>query len=55
MVEVELTHQQVDLLFASLKQAETKFTDDGNFKACKDLSKMYESLRRQIFTYGQVD
>lgn len=54
MIEVELTKRQVDLLFPALKAAETAFTTAGNFKACKELTKLYASLQKQIFTYGQV-
>ena len=55
MVEVELTRKQVDLLMASLPQAQTKFTDDGDFKASTAVSKLREDLYRQIFTYGQME
>lgn len=54
MVEVELTKEQVTLLFAALKQAESGYTESGAWKACKELGKLHESLHRQIFTFGQV-
>jgi hypothetical protein len=55
MIEVELTKQQVDLLMPALKAAETFYTEQGDFKVCKNLTKIYDSLYRQIFTYGQVE
>ncbi len=55
LIEVELTHKEVDLLFASLTQAHTRFTDLGNYKASTALAKMRDSLHRQIFTYGQLE
>jgi hypothetical protein len=55
LIEVELTQKQVDLLFPALKQAESAYTDEGNFKACKALTEIYNSLHRQIYTYGQLE
>ena len=55
MVEVELTREQVALLFSALKQAESGYTEAGLWKACKELTKLHDSLHRQIFTYGQVE
>lgn len=55
MIEVELTKQQVDLLFPALKQAESAYTQAGEWKACKELTKLYSALHTQIFTYGQVN
>jgi hypothetical protein len=55
MVEIELTRQQVDLLFPALKAAESAYTEAGQWKACKELDKMYKVLYKQIFTYGQVE
>jgi len=54
MVEIELTKQQVDLLFPALKAAESAYTQAGEWKACKELDKLYKTLYNQIFTYGQV-
>ena len=54
MIEIELTRQQVGLLFSALKQAESAYTQCGDWKACKELDKMYKELHKQIFTYGQV-
>jgi hypothetical protein len=54
MIEVELTEKQVDLLFPALKKAESAYTQAGEWKACKELTKLYEELRKQIFTYGQL-
>lgn len=54
MIEFSLSRKQVDLLFPALKLAETAYTDAGNFKACKELEKIYRELRKQIFTYGQI-
>jgi hypothetical protein len=55
MIEVELTPKQVDLLFPALKQAESAYTSAGNFKACKGLSDLYDTLHKQIYTYGQME
>lgn len=55
MVEFEIPQDRVLLLFAALKQAEIKFTDHYNFQAAKNVSKLHDSLYRQVFTYGQVD
>jgi len=55
MVEIELTPKQVDLLFPALKQAESAYTTQGNFKACKGLSDLYDTLHKQIYTYGQME
>ncbi len=55
MIEIELTKQQVDLLMASLPQAQLKFTDDGDFRASTAVAKLREALHRQIFTYGQME
>jgi hypothetical protein len=54
VIEVELTEKQIDLLFPALKQAESAYTEAGNFKACKLLSEIYDSLHKQIYTYGQI-
>lgn len=54
MVEVELTREQVALLFSAMKQAESGYTEAGAWKACKELVKLHDSLYRQIFTFGQV-
>jgi hypothetical protein len=54
MIELELTKQQVELLFPALKQAESAYTQAGEWKACKELTKLYAELYKQIFTYGQV-
>jgi hypothetical protein len=55
MIEIELTQEQVTLLFASLKQAESAYTQAGAWKACKELNKLHQELHKQIFTYGQVE
>lgn len=55
MIEIELTRKQVDLLFPALKQAESAYTTQGNWTACKNLMELYNSLRTQIFIYGQVE
>lgn len=55
MVEVELSRKQVDLLFAALKEAESGFTTRGMFDVCKNLSVMYDSLRRQVFDFEEVE
>lgn len=55
MIELELTEKQVDLLFPALKQAESAYTSMGNWKACKGLSDLYDTLHRQIYTYGQLE
>lgn len=55
MIEIELTRDQVDFLFTSLKMAESGFTEAGNYKACKTVSALHASLHKQIFTYGQAD
>lgn len=55
MVEIELTRQQVDLLFPALKAAESAYTQAGEWKACKELDKLHRELHEQIFTYGQVE
>lgn len=55
MVEIELTHKEVELLMASLPQAQDRFTDHGDFKASTAVSKLRENLHRQIFTYGQME
>jgi hypothetical protein len=54
MIEVELTKQQVELLFPALKQAESAYTQSGEWKACKELTKIYNELHKQVYTYGQV-
>lgn len=54
MVELELTKQEVELLLAALKMAESAYTDRGNFKACRGLTKLHSSVWKQTFTYGQV-
>ncbi|CAB4123732.1 hypothetical protein UFOVP46_83 [uncultured Caudovirales phage] len=55
MIEIELTKQQVDLLFPALKQAESAYTQAGQWKACKELDKLYNELYKQIHTYGQIE
>jgi hypothetical protein len=55
MVEIELTQEQVKLLFPALKKAESAYTEAGEWKACKELTKIYNELHKQIFTYGQVN
>lgn len=55
MIELELTPKQIDLLFPALKQAETAYTNQGNWKACKGLTELYDTLHTQVYTYGQVD
>jgi hypothetical protein len=54
MVEIELTQEQVKFLFPALKQAESTYTQASQWKACKELTKLYAELHKQIFTYGQV-
>lgn len=55
MVELELTPKQVDLLFPALKQAESAYTMAGNWKACKGLTDLYDTLHKQVYTYGQLE
>jgi hypothetical protein len=55
MVEIELTRQQVEMLFTSMKAAESAYTEAGQWKACKELDKLHRELHKQIFTYGQVE
>jgi len=55
MIDIELTQEQVKLLFPALKAAESAYTEAGSWKACKELTKLYDELRKQIFTYGQVN
>lgn len=54
MVDVSLTHKEVATLLASLKTAEQTFTTLGEYSICKNLTKLYDSIWKQIFTYGQV-
>jgi hypothetical protein len=54
MIEIELTREQVDFLFPVLKKAESSYTNDGEWVACKKLTKLYNELYKQIFTYGQA-
>ena len=54
-VELTLTAKQVDLLFPALKQAESAYTQLGNYRACKGLSDLYDTLHKQIYTYGQLE
>lgn len=53
-VELHLTPRQIDLLFPALKTAEIAYTTQGNFQACKELTKVYATLHKQVFTYGQI-
>lgn len=53
MIDVSLTHKQVDFLFSALKMAESGYTEAGNFKACKTVSEIHGELHKQIYTYGQ--
>lgn len=55
MIEVELTPKQVDLLFPAIKTAESAYTAQGKFKACKALAEIYATLHKQIYTYGQLE
>lgn len=55
MITIDLTPRQVDLLFPALKQAESAYTNGQNWVATKELSKLYDSLHRQIYTFGQLD
>jgi hypothetical protein len=55
VIELELTEKQVALLFPALKQAESAYTQAGEWKACTELNKLYKELHKQIFTYGQVN
>jgi len=55
VIEVELTEKQVELIFPALKQAESAYTSQGNFKACKGLSDLYATLHKQRYTYGQME
>lgn len=54
LVEVNLTQVEIPILFAALKAAETHFTDNGMYKACTKVIKLYETLYKQVYTYGQV-
>lgn len=53
-IELHLTPKQVDLLFPALKQAESAYTNQGNYKVCKGLTELYNTLHTQIYTYGQI-
>ena len=55
MVDVELSHKQVDFLFNALKMAESAYTQTGNWKASKTVSEIHRELHKQIFTYGQME
>lgn len=55
MIEVELTEKQVGLLFPALKEAESVYTKEGNWKACNAITSLYTSLHTQIYTYGQME
>lgn len=54
-IELSLTPKQVDLLFPALKQAESAYTQQGNYKACKGLTELYATLHKQVYTYGQIE
>ena len=55
MIEVTLTEKQIELLFPALKTAETAYTTEGKFKACQELTKLYDTLHTQVYTYGQME
>lgn len=55
MIEVELTHKQINLLMPALKIAESAYTDEGHWKAAADVGKIFADLHRQIYTYGQME
>ena len=53
-VQVELTQHQVDVLFPALKAAEGVYTTNNEWQACKDLSVVYDTLKKQIFDYEEA-
>ena len=55
LVELELTQQDVRILLSGIKQAESAYTEDGRYKACKEVSELYAKLYKQVFTYGQYE
>jgi hypothetical protein len=55
MIEIELTEQQVAILFPALKQAESIYTQEQEWRASKEVSKLHAELHKQIYTYGQVE
>lgn len=54
MVEIELAQKEVHLLLSGMKLAEVEFGNQQEWKASKAISKLYDTLYRQIFTYGQM-
>lgn len=54
MIEVELAQKDVHLLLAGMKIAEVEFGNRQEWTASKAISKLYDSLYRQVFTYGQI-
>jgi hypothetical protein len=55
VIEIELTKEEIGLLFPALKQAESAYTERGDWKACKELDKIYNKLHKQVYTYGQLE
>lgn len=53
-VQVNLSPHQVDVLFPALKAAEGLYTTQGEWQACKDLSVVYATLKKQIFDYEEA-
>lgn len=54
VVTVDLTQHQIDVLFPALKAAEGLYTSQGQWQACKDLSVVYDTLKKQIFSYEEA-
>lgn len=54
-VELEMSHRQIDLMFAALAIAEGHFTTTGNFKVAQDLFTMRAKLLTELHQYTPVD
>lgn len=55
MIEVEVTQTEMTLLMSSLKLAEVEFGNRQEWRAATAVSKLHQSLYRQVFTYGQME
>lgn len=55
MIDIEVSQTEIQLLMSSLKIAEVEFGNRQEWQASKAVSKLHQSLHRQVFTYGQME
>jgi hypothetical protein len=55
MVEIDVRQDKIALMLSAFKVAETFYTTKGMWLAASEISKLHNSLNKQIFSYERVE